>query len=61
METKLYEERLKELSMFSLGKTRLGGDKIALFKYLKDCHREVEQNLFSITPECRTCNKGLNI
>ena len=30
---------------------------IALFKYLKGCHTEEDQDLFSILPECRTWNK----
>ena len=54
LETKLYEERLKELGMFSLEKRRLRGHMIALFKYLKDCHTEEGQDLFSIIPECKT-------
>ena len=39
----------------------LKGDMIALFKYLKGCHTEEGQDLFSIIPECRTCNNGLKL
>ena len=49
---------MKELGMFSLEKRRLRGDMISLFKYLKGCHTEEGQDLFSIVPECRTCNSG---
>ena len=58
LETKPYEERLKELDMFSPKKRRLRGDIIALFKYLKGSHTEEGQDLFS---ECRTCNNGLQL
>ena len=59
LETKPYEDRLKELGKFSLEKRRLRGDMISLFKYLKRCHTEEGQDLFSILPECRTQNNGL--
>ena len=59
LETKPYEKRLEELGMFSREKRRLRRDVIALFKYLKGCHTEEGQDLFSILPECRTRNKGL--
>ena len=33
----------------------------AFFKYLKGCHTEEGQDLFSILPECRTRNSGLKV
>ena len=50
-----------ELGLFRLEKKSLRGDMIALFKYLKDCHRDEGQDLlFSIIPVYRTHN-GLTL
>ena len=61
LETKSYEEKLKELGMFSLEKRRQRGDTIPLFKYLKGCQTEKGQDLFSIIPVCRIHNNGLRL
>ncbi|KAF7250942.1 Peripheral plasma membrane protein CASK [Varanus komodoensis] len=59
LEAKPYQERLRELGMFSLKKRRVRGDMIALYKYLKGCHKEEGQDLFSFIPEYRTRNNRL--
>ncbi|CAI5793789.1 Uncharacterized protein PODLI_1B041303, partial [Podarcis lilfordi] len=41
-----------------LEKRRLRGDMIAMFKYIKGCHIEEGERLFSAAPEKRTRSNG---
>jgi len=56
-----YDKRLRELGLFSLEKSRLWGDLIVAFQYLKWACKKDEDNLFSETCCNRTRGHGFKL
>jgi len=61
MEYLSYEDRLRELGLFSLKKNRLWGDLRAAFQYLKGAYRKDGEGLFTRVCSDRTRGNGCKL
>ena len=57
----LYEERLRELSLFSLEKRKLKGDLITMFQYLQGGYKEDGNFLFTRSHMEKTWGNGYKL
>ncbi|CAM5110844.1 unnamed protein product, partial [Natator depressus] len=61
MENLSYERILKELGLFSLTKTRLRGDMIALYKYIRGINTREGEELFKLSTNVDTRTNGYKL
>ena len=56
-----YEERLRELGIFSVEKRRLQGDLVVAFQYLKGAHKQEGKQLFTRVDSDMTWENGFKL